>query len=96
MNEEKMCKCLLDNFDDDTAIIQFDESKRLFLLLVQCKSHSLHFVLVKLISDDPCGLYGYNPDVEYYPVQICECSLTDFSQIQRIYKSLVVLEYIPF
>lgn len=96
MNYGKMFKCLLGFFDDDTAIIKFDEHKRLFLLLLQCKSRSSHFVLIKLISDEPCDLYGFNPDVEYYPVQIAECSRTDLSDILSAFNSLVSLDYVPF
>lgn len=96
MNDEKMCKCLLGFFDDDTAIIKFNESKRLFILLVQCKSKSSHFILVKLISDEPCDLYGFNPDVEYYPVQIAECSRNDLSVILSVFNDLLMLDYIPF
>lgn len=96
MNEEKMCKCLLGFYDDDTDIIKFDESKRLFILLVQRKSKGSHFILVKLISDEPCELYGFNPSVEYYPVQIAECSRTDLSDILDVFNHLVILDYVPF
>ena len=61
-NKKSLCNCLLGFFDDDTAIIDFDYSKRLFVLLVGCRSPQSHFVLVKLISDEPCSLYGYSKD----------------------------------
>lgn len=93
-NKKSLCNCLLGFFDDDTAIIDFDYSKRLFVLLVGCRSPQSHFVLVKLISDEPCALYGYSKDVDYYPVQIAEVGRCDFDKLHKAYKALCSADYI--
>ena len=87
-NEEKLCKCLLGFFDDTTAIIDFDYSKRLFVLLLECGSGSSYFAIVKLVSDEPCALYGFDEAVDYYPVQVAEAKRTDFDGIFNAYKVL--------
>lgn len=94
--EKALCDCLLSFYDDDAVILSYNYLDRLFVLLLDRGTYRSHFELVKLVSDEPCKKFGFDEDVEYYPVMVAQSARHDLDSILTAFNALTRCEYVPF